>query len=46
VIAAINVSGPKFRLGARLAEAGLRARQAAEQLSAILGGSTGAAGRN
>lgn len=46
VIAAINVSGPKFRLGVRLAEAGLRARQAAEQLSAVLGGSAGPAGRN
>jgi len=46
VVAAISVSGPKFRLGARLAEAGLRARQAAEQLSAVIGGSAGAAGRN
>ena len=41
VVAAINVSGPKFRLGPRLDEAGRRTAQAAAELSALLGGGTG-----
>ena len=38
VIAAINVSGPKFRFGKRLAEAGVLTRRAADELTAVLGG--------
>lgn len=38
VIAAINVSGPKFRFGPRLAEGGHLAKQAADGLAALLGG--------
>ncbi len=38
VVAAINVSGPKFRLGPRLGDAGPRTAQAAAELSAVLGG--------
>lgn len=37
VVAAVNVSGPKFRLGERLHEAGELVRAAAEQISANLG---------
>ena len=37
VIAALNVSGPKFRLGARLPEAGRAIKAAADELSAELG---------
>jgi IclR family transcriptional regulator, KDG regulon repressor len=37
VVAALNVSGPGFRLGARLDEAGERVRRSADQLSARLG---------
>ncbi len=43
VIAAINVSGPKFRLGPRLGEAARRTAQTAGELSALLG-SAGEAG--
>ena len=37
IVAALNVSGPKFRLGDRLEEAGAAAAAAAETLSAQLG---------
>ena len=37
VVAAVNVSGPKFRLGDRLHEAGELVRAAAEEISANLG---------
>src|SRR5581483_9699244 len=37
VVAAVNVSGPKFRLGERLPRAGELVRAAAEQISANLG---------
>jgi IclR family transcriptional regulator, KDG regulon repressor len=37
IVAALNVSGPKFRLGARLEEAGIEAARAAEALSNRLG---------
>ncbi len=37
VVAAVNVSGPKFRLGERLHQAGELVRAAAEQISANLG---------
>ncbi len=37
VVAAVNVSGPKFRLGERLPQAGELVRAAAEQISANLG---------
>jgi DNA-binding IclR family transcriptional regulator len=37
VVAAVNVSGPKFRMGERLHHAGELARAAAEQISANLG---------
>jgi DNA-binding IclR family transcriptional regulator len=36
-VAAVNVSGPKFRLGARLEEAGSAVAGAAAQLSRRLG---------
>lgn len=46
VVAAVNVSGPKFRLGDRVHEAGKLVRSAAEQISANLGGPVApAAGR-
>lgn len=38
VVAAVNVSGPKFRLGQRLTEAVERTMMAAEQLTRLLGG--------
>lgn len=38
VVAALNVSGPGFRLGERLDETGARVRHSAGQLSARLGG--------
>lgn len=38
VVAAVNVSGPKFRLGERLHQAGELVREAALQISANLGG--------
>ena len=37
IVAALNVSGPKFRFGDRLKEAGAEAAEAAERLSALLG---------
>jgi len=37
IVAALNVSGPKFRFGDRLEEAGAEAAEAAETLSARLG---------
>ena len=37
VVAALNVSGPSFRLGDRLDEAGAHVRRSAEELSARLG---------
>lgn len=37
IVAALNVSGPKFRLGPRLAEAGRSVAEAADELSAQLG---------
>jgi IclR family transcriptional regulator, KDG regulon repressor len=37
VVAALNVSGPKFRLGDRLDEAGAAVRRAADELSAQMG---------
>ena len=37
IVAALNVSGPKFRFGDRLEEAGAEAAEAAERLSALLG---------
>jgi DNA-binding IclR family transcriptional regulator len=37
IVAAINVSGPKFRLGARLQQAGELVRATAEQVSGSLG---------
>jgi DNA-binding IclR family transcriptional regulator len=38
VIAAINLSGPKYRFGARLEEAGILTQKAADQLTTLLGG--------
>lgn len=38
VVAALNVSGPKFRLGPRLDDAGSMVVDAAERLTAVLGG--------
>lgn len=43
VVAAINVSGPKFRLGERLHQAGELVRAAAEQISGNLGAPVGPA---
>lgn len=37
IIAAVNISGPKFRLGARLDEAGRTVSAVADSLSAVLG---------
>ena len=37
IVAALNVSGPKFRLGGRLPFAGQVVRAAADELSARLG---------
>lgn len=45
VVAAINVSGPSFRLGDRLEEAGRRLVVAADGLSAAIGGVLDPAGR-
>jgi DNA-binding IclR family transcriptional regulator len=42
VVAALNVSGPKFRLGARLRSTGELVRAMADQLSATLGSPGGA----
>ena len=42
VVAALNVSGPQFRLGARLERAGAAVAAAADGLSAALGGFTDA----
>jgi IclR family KDG regulon transcriptional repressor len=38
IVAALNVSGPKFRLGDRLDEAGVALAAAASDLSAALAG--------
>ena len=43
IVAALNVSGPKFRLGDRLEEAGVEAARAADLLSARLGWEGGSA---
>ncbi len=40
IVAALNVSAPKFRLGGRLEAAGEEARRAADELSALLGWSS------
>jgi len=40
LVAALNVSAPKFRLGGRLKEAGREVRGAAEELSVLLGWSS------
>ena len=42
VVAAVNISAPKFRLGTRLHAAGERVRATAERLSDALGAPTGA----
>jgi IclR family KDG regulon transcriptional repressor len=41
IVAAVNVSGPSFRFGARLVEAGPRVRRAAEELSSVADPATG-----
>jgi IclR family KDG regulon transcriptional repressor len=40
IVAALNVSAPKFRLGERLEAAGREVKRAADELSALLGWST------
>ncbi|MDQ4127702.1 MAG: IclR family transcriptional regulator [Actinomycetota bacterium] len=40
LVAALNVSAPKFRLGGRLEEAGQEVKRAADELSALLGWSS------
>jgi IclR family KDG regulon transcriptional repressor len=40
LVAALNVSAPKFRLGGRLEEAGREVKRAADELSALLGWSS------
>lgn len=45
-IAALNVSGPKFRLGERLDEAGREVKRAADELSSQLGHPDGRGGPN
>jgi IclR family KDG regulon transcriptional repressor len=40
LVAALNVSAPKFRLGERLEEAGREVKRAADELSALLGWSS------
>src|SRR5918997_3550546 len=40
IVAALNVSAPKFRLGERLEAAGKEVKRAADELSALLGWST------
>jgi DNA-binding IclR family transcriptional regulator len=40
IVAALNVSAPKFRLGERLEVAGQEVKRAADELSALLGGSS------
>jgi IclR family transcriptional regulator, KDG regulon repressor len=37
IVAALNVSAPKFRFAARLPRAGIQVREAADELSAVLG---------
>jgi DNA-binding IclR family transcriptional regulator len=37
IVAAVNVSGPRFRFASRVDEAGIATRRAAGQLSACLG---------
>jgi IclR family KDG regulon transcriptional repressor len=44
IVAAVNVSGPKFRLGERLEAAGVRVKRAADELSAGLGQTNGKVG--
>jgi DNA-binding IclR family transcriptional regulator len=44
VVAAVNVSGPKFRLGPRLGDAGTAVAGAAARLTAALGGASGLQG--
>jgi DNA-binding IclR family transcriptional regulator len=41
LVAALNVSAPKFRLGGRLEGAGREVKKAADELSALLGWSSG-----
>ena len=41
LVAALNVSAPKFRLGRRLKDAGREVKKAADELSALLGWSSG-----
>jgi IclR family transcriptional regulator, KDG regulon repressor len=40
IVAALNVSAPKFRLGERLVDAGKEVKRAADELSALLGWSS------
>ena len=40
LVAALNISAPKFRLGERLEEAGREVKRAADELSALLGWSS------
>ena len=40
IVAALNISAPKFRLGGRLEDAGQEVRRAADELSALLGWSS------
>jgi IclR family transcriptional regulator, KDG regulon repressor len=44
LVAALNVSAPKFRLGGRLVGAGREVKKAADELSALLGWSSGPRG--
>ena len=44
VVASVNISAPKFRLGTRLHATGERVRATAEQLSGALGAPTGSGG--
>jgi IclR family transcriptional regulator, KDG regulon repressor len=41
LVAALNISAPKFRLGGRLENAGREVKKAADELSALLGWSSG-----
>jgi DNA-binding IclR family transcriptional regulator len=41
LVAALNVSAPKFRLGERLEDAGGEVKKAADELSMLLGWSSG-----
>lgn len=40
IVAALNVSAPKFRFGERLEDAGKEVKRAADELSALLGWTT------